>query len=261
MSHYIHITQVPMVLIFSNVYEGKYRPEDLERLVDQTLLYSPRVCIVEVNPVTKVNIKKCVENILQGEFGTIQGKRVGFLSSSSSSKLNHNQRSYIPTVDATWIEEIHSCTGGDLRQVIMTLQFLYCGVRNHDKREMNHSKKKKKNDRKQGNLENYHRDITLSTFHALGKLLYAKRKTSQEIQLSSSSLSDGTDRRLPLDFDPEKVLEGSSIGLYGALSFLGYHTPEFFTDITELSEALDTFSDAAFFMDKLYSVSKFCFNL
>jgi len=214
-----------MVLIFSDVYEGKYRPEDLERIIHRNMLYSPAVTILEINPVTKQNMKKCLDHILQSEFSR-KGKgfplKPGKRSKSSS----------LPTLDSTWIDEIHTCTGGDLRQVIMTFQFLY-SVQDSEKKSESQSL-----------VGNYHRDVTLSTFHALGKLLYAKRRAS----------SDGT---MHMDFDPEKVLEASSIGLQGALTFLGYHSPDFFTDISELSQAFDTFSDSAFFMDKVYSVRCF----
>jgi hypothetical protein len=46
MSNSISITQVPMILIFSDVFEGKYRPEDLERILDRNILYSPAVSIL-----------------------------------------------------------------------------------------------------------------------------------------------------------------------------------------------------------------------
>lgn len=290
MSHVIAMTQVPIVFIFSDVYEGKYKPEDLERILHRNVLYSPLVQIIEINPVTKQSMKKCIDSILQVEFGG-ESTREFFVSSKSKRK---SKSLSIPMIDSTWIDEIHSNTGGDLRQVIMTLQFLFSTLKTkiYDTNNNNNKTTKKihgrfleKDKQQRGgmNLENHTRDITLSSFHALGKLLYAKRKivtpasttthsttaisssSSQRVigrsivvpSTSSFSLNDsaGMNVNLPLDFDPERVMEGSSMGLFGALSFLGYHSPDFFTDITELSEAFDSFSDAAFFMDKLYTVS------
>jgi cell cycle checkpoint protein len=223
-----------MILIFSDVYEGKYRPEDLERILDRNVLYSSAVKIMEINPVTKPSMKKCLNHIIQAEYPTHGNPR----NLSRRGKGNTCKNTIL---DSTWIDEIHTCTGGDLRQAIMTLQFLYCAKQ---------YEKKKSNDLKP--LDHHHRDVTLSTFHALGKLLYAKRRDPSSNHLSMSDEKDH--HRPPLDFNPEQVLEGSSIGLYGALTFLGYHSPDFFTDIMELSDAMDTFSDAAFFMDKVYTV-------
>ena len=56
----------------------------------------------------------------------------------------------------------------------------------------------------------------MSTFHALGKLLYAKRKEQ--------------DGRSVLDFDPEAILERSDLGTASSLRFLEHHCVDFFTD-------------------------------
>ena len=50
-------------------------------------------------------------------------------------------------------------------------------------------------------------------------------------------------------------MDKSDMELRGALYFLGHNSPEFFTDISELSLALDNFSDAALLLEKKYDVS------
>eukprot|EP00526_Cylindrotheca_closterium_P014570 CAMPEP_0113629980 /NCGR_PEP_ID=MMETSP0017_2-20120614/15570_1 /TAXON_ID=2856 /ORGANISM="Cylindrotheca closterium" /LENGTH=281 /DNA_ID=CAMNT_0000540413 /DNA_START=6 /DNA_END=851 /DNA_ORIENTATION=+ /assembly_acc=CAM_ASM_000147 len=79
------------------------------------------------------------------------------------------------------------------------------------------------------------RDVKLSTFHALGKLLYAKRKEENG--------------KTVLAFNPDDTLQRSDLGVRNSLRFLEYHSVEFFTDITELSSAFDLYSDAASLLD------------
>ena len=110
------------------------------------------------------------------------------------------------------------------------------------------------------------RDTCISIFHALGKLLYAKRKAVNGIHGTTTSSLFGEeetitsyhnspwnkDKRPPLEFNPEMVLDHCDIGLNGAINFVEYHCPDFFTDIDELNVAFSRFSDAAFLMDKAY---------
>lgn len=102
----------------------------------------------------------------------------------------------------------------------------------------------------------YERDTRLSTFHALGRILYAKRQPMNNDTLLVQASASTVRVRPPLQFVPEKVMEQSDMELGGALYFLEHNSPEFFTDISELSTALDHFSDAALFLEKEHDVSK-----
>jgi cell cycle checkpoint protein len=64
-----HITQsgVPTVLVFSNVLEGRHKPEDLERLVGHGLLYSSAVQIMQIHAATKPRMKKILDSIAKQE--------------------------------------------------------------------------------------------------------------------------------------------------------------------------------------------------
>jgi len=195
MSRHLYRSHVPTILIFSDVSEGKHRPEDLERLIDPDILYQNEIStILQIHPVTKLKMKKSLTEI---------AKREGCQFS------------------ADFLNEIHDQSNGDIRHAIMTLQLHATGrARNClgavdiDTRGQNQ------------------RDTKLSTFHSLGKLLYAKRVSS----------SDGKSR---LAFDPEAILEQSDLGVEGSLRFLEFHSVDFFTDIIELSNAFSSFSDAA----------------
>lgn len=117
-----------------------------------------------------------------------------------------------------YFTQLHNQSNGDIRNAIHTFQF-----------EQNYFV-----------LQNDRRDTVYSTFHALGKLLYAKRKDKHPQQINQHHALP------PLDFDPELVLENTQIRPQNALSFLSYHSPDFFQDISNLSEAMSLFSDTAF---------------
>eukprot|EP00559_Dactyliosolen_fragilissimus_P002498 CAMPEP_0184864928 /NCGR_PEP_ID=MMETSP0580-20130426/16393_1 /TAXON_ID=1118495 /ORGANISM="Dactyliosolen fragilissimus" /LENGTH=655 /DNA_ID=CAMNT_0027363893 /DNA_START=401 /DNA_END=2368 /DNA_ORIENTATION=+ len=258
-THHVQTTQVPTIMIFSDVYEGQHRPEDIERLIDPSLLVtkslpsqqacpqtestlqlSPLVSILQIRPVPLTRMKKCLSAIISNE------------------RLNQS-------ISNDFYEEIHSCSNGDLRQAIMTLEFRYRGIA--PKRKGNTGKSKLYSMiRKTSDLFSQKRDTQLSPFHALGKILYAKREqgtnniernhgeksltSSWPIEIQKQWIGDSQNAlKQPLTFDPDNVVENSPMGLSGSLFFLGYHAPDFFTDISELSSTLDTFSDAASFLD------------
>lgn len=216
MGRHIQESHVPTVLIFSDVCEGKHKPSDLERLVPVEHLYSPAARILQCHAVTKAKLKKCLGAISQSE--------------------------NISVPQSFW-DEIYLQSGGDLRHAIMALQFQKGG--NQNKNQSGETRKSKRNDR----------DAKLSTFHALGKLLYAKRKRPPSSLDNYSESKPRKEQRPPLEFNPELVMEQSDIGLGGALTFLGFHSPEFFTNTSELSEAFGHFSDAAMFLDRSMDVS------
>ena len=223
-SHLQH-SSVPTILIWSDVVEGKHRPADFERLLlDREYLYSPFYCqMVPIHPPTKSRMKKVLQRIIQLE-GLDMAKRLS----------------------DTFYEDLYVRSKGDLRSAILTLQTEQSSLRG-----LGTTGLAKKNQSATNKLVS-DRDERLGTFHALGKLLYAKRKTSCPPDTKESlpaSLQKWDDGRPPIDFDPERVLEQSDMELQGSLSFLEYHSVDFFTDISELSIALDRFSDAACLLD------------
>jgi cell cycle checkpoint protein len=188
LSRHVRHSFVPTVLIFSDVTEGKHRPDDLERLIDPEDLYSmDRTTIMQLHSITKPKMKKILSDI---------SKQQKCLFSSN------------------FLEEIHLQSHGDMRQALMTLQLHASGLSTRS-------------------LDDQHsRDTKLSSFHSLGKLLYAKR----------TLVAEG---RLGLAFDPEDILERSDLGVAGSLRFLECHSSDFFMEIADLSRAYDYFSDAS----------------
>ena len=168
------------IWIYSDTKGGQHRPQELESLLDPSILHhSGRVKILQIHPVTNAKMKKLLQNVCKAN------------------------RVRLPDVSAF---------NGDLRHALLSLQF--------------------------SSSTDGLRDSRLSPFHALGKLLYAKRVSS-----------DATNRRPPLEFVPEDIVEQSGMPLYSSIYFLQGHAPDFFTDVNELSLAFDKYSDAALFMD------------
>ena len=184
---------VPTVLIFSDVAEGKHRPDDLERLVESNILYSQLVRIMTVPAATKARLKRCLESVAKSE-----GIRL-------TSALH---------------DDLHLQSGGDVRHALMTLQF-----------DMAVTTAK--------GTQSEGRDHRLSAFHALGRLLYAKREEKQE--------ESGHDRA-PLQFDPEKTVERSGMDVSRVMEFVLQNGADLFTDIDELCGAWQSLSDAALWM-------------
>jgi cell cycle checkpoint protein len=201
MSQHLKMSQVPTVLVFSDVAEGTFKPADLERLIDPDDLYAQSSLICQIHPVTKPKMKKVLESIAQ------------------------QQRFLLP---ASVSEELHMQSRGDLRNAIMTLQVQFTGC--------------KRAALSAGAVKPYDRDQKLSTFHALGKLLYGKH-----------TIIEGGQECLA--FDPEAILAQSDLGVGGSLRFLEYHSLDFFTDIDDIAVAYALFSDAALLLDNPESVS------
>jgi len=228
MNRYLEKSQTPTVFIFSDVSEGKHKPDDLEHFFDPQVLNSPLVNILQINAATKAKMKSCLKDILKKE-------------GIASHRLPDG-----------YFEELQMQSGGDLRHAIMNVQFRLGANAAAGMARLSAGEKMQ---------EESHRDTKLSTFHALGKLLYAKRVTEKDMKKTPNENEKiyhdcewNNDRRLPLQFDPERVLEDGDIGIMGGLSFVQFHAPDFFTDITELSTAYDRFSDCAFLMDASYEV-------
>lgn len=133
-----------------------------------------------------------------------------------------------------FLEKIDRANNGDMRSASLALQFTLIGT------------KRRKTKEKYGGLT---RDTRLSPFHALGRLLYAKR---ENIHSKSSMILKRSIYRSPLSFDPEEALDNSDMSIENCIEFLGFHAPSFFTDEMELSNAFSWFSDAATLLDRKF---------
>eukprot|EP00977_Amphora_coffeiformis_P001777 scaffold353_cov185-Amphora_coffeaeformis.AAC.5 len=200
LTSFARTSMAPTVLIFSDVAEGKHRQGDLEKLVDPSVLYSQLVRIMTLPGATKARMKKCIEAVAKAE----------------GLKLN-----------AALQEDLHVQSGGDIRHALMTLQFdMAVGTGRGGGNEKSSSTGQ--------------RDQRLSAFHALGKLLYAKRDESKK---------EPNHDRAPLQFDPEHIVEESGMEVSRVMEFVRHSGPEFFTDVDELCGAWAHLSDASLWMN------------
>lgn len=208
MVRHIQRTSVPTIFVYSDVYEGKHKPEELERLIPSNILHSNLVQILTIQPATKAKMKKCLQSIAKAEG--------------------------IGTMSSDFLEEMHLSSGGDMRHAVLAMQFRFSSM----------------NTRQHSGKESTKRDTRLSMFHALGKLIHAKRKPLCQDTMEETKMWD--DGRGPLEFDPEDIMSRSGMAVGSAVSFLSYHCPDYFTDITEMSRAFDRFSEADMFVNRFY---------
>jgi hypothetical protein len=150
-----------------------------------------------------------------------------------------------PAVPTSAIERIVTECGGDLRHALkcLELEALVTKERDTSKVRKKPAKRSKKSsvdsivngfgsdddrrERSSRHRVSSRKDEFLSTLHALGKLLYAKRDPSGN-----------------LECDPDAVMETAPFDATTASSFLSENCPAFFDDITDLAVAMETFSDA-----------------
>ena len=232
LTNHIQQSQVKTVWIYSEGTEGQHKPADLERHVRPDILYRHSK-ILQLNPITKAQVKKCLERIARAE---------------------HFQ------VSKDFCERLQLQSGGDIRYAIHALQFdqsLHTHANNNNSQTgvassaKNKQKGKKRNKAAvpEATSSDHPRDTQWTAFHALGKLLYAKR---EPIETTKSALANNSTNgeRPPLAFDPEQVLEHCDMDLGHALTYLGFHCVDFFTDVEELSTALDLYSDASYLLEQ-----------
>ena len=210
LTQHIMTSNVPTVWIWSqNVLEGKHNPADLEALVEPHVLYNTNlVTILTIQPVTLAKFQSTLKRIAHSE----------------------NILSELPR---DFISELHAQSRGDIRFAINALQYQYSSDVNMGQNNT---------DAASSTVLGADRDVRLSAFHALGKVLYAKRKplTTEHVDANTEA---------PLDFDPERAIEHSGMELGGSIHFLQHHSIDFFTDVSELSVALDLYGDAAILLD------------
>jgi hypothetical protein len=152
-------------------------------------------------------------NSSKGKAAKISGRKAAATSSSSSSKRTGKSKAK-STTNSSSINSSSSANSSSKLRVVAC-----------DEDEESHSITAKQAER----------DAFLSHFHALGKLLYAKRTLPESSISSSGSSRAGAVRaakaeaeaalgadyyKLPLEFSPEDVLHRSSLSVDGAAAFL-----------------------------------------
>jgi len=220
-------SRVPLVFVVSETASAKksgstkqiFPPELLERLKIQTIVF---------NPVTTTNIVKALTKIAVIE------------SQKGVRKFR------VP--DKTALENLAESVGGDIRGAVNALQFS-CLNETGDLRKAfegvskiassKPNKKGSKNDKvMDSELSKIGgKDQSLVMFHALGKILYAKRSEQVE-NFALPPMLEKHSRKV-LKSNPEEVIEKTTLSSDAFNCFLHHNYPPFFSkmqDMQRLSE-------------------------
>ncbi|CAB4056354.1 HRAD17 [Lepeophtheirus salmonis] len=204
-----------------------------EEVRDVDLLENLEAHKICLNPITNTNMVKALKKIA---------------SSESASGV----RSFTMPDQATLLSLSESCKG-DIRAAIHSLQFK-CSHINQKSGELVIKKKKRSRGAssevatiKDQKPKNDIKNPSLDLFHALGKVLYAKRLD----ELESFNVPHNSLRRKVLKSNPQDILDFSPLPYEVFSTFLHQNYLDFFQDIEQLSSASEylSLSDAFFLWD------------
>ena len=165
-------------------------------------------------------------------------------------------------------EEFYERCRGDLRYAITTLQCELIGNDNNNVTTNHHRRNNTGGNRRHRQSRPTHpvvanttitttttttasrMDSKLAPFHALGKLLYAKRRPRPNHPITTTTQHSSL--LPPLEFCPDAVMQQTDMELPDILYFLSYHSVDFFSDINDLSSALTYFSDTNLLYDTFH---------
>ena len=203
----------PLVIIQSQ--------EEIKDIFPQEFLEELRIDCINFNPVTNTNLVKLLTQIAQTE--------------------------KVPVPDKTTLTSLATSSNGDVRSAINSFQ-IGCATKEYRKRIFESSSSIKKNSKNSSTTKNLAvigaKDSNLDLFHAIGKVLYCKRTEESE----NSKFVDKTKLRKKLMTDPEELMENIPTSEDNFTAFLHQSYGDFFTDIKDLSQAVEnlSFSDNFF---------------
>jgi len=222
----------PLVLICSE--DSGSKDSLLKTIFKSDFISSLGIENIVFNPATTTNIVKLLTKI--------------------ATEAQKTKSKNIRVPDKAALEGLSESTGGDIRAAINALQFAclnsssgtndYSSVFNSGNTTIKSSKSKSKKSTKslktssQSTVGN--KDKTLDMFHALGKILYAKREDAPESGFLPEQLE--YQRRKPLSANPEEVCSLTNLSEEAFTCFLHHNYPPFYSDVNDVSRMLDYFS-------------------
>jgi len=178
---------------------------------------------------------------------------------TEENKKNGNNKLQIPDKQA--LEQLCESTSGDIRASINALQFscldsLSSSLNNNlsslflSDSSTPKSKKSKKVAAGRGGKRQTAaaqssvgcKDQNLGLFHALGKVLYAKRRPEKELEPLAPHLE--RHRRNKLEAVPEQVFDKACISEDGFANFLHHNYPAFYTSVQDVDRLASYLSEA-----------------
>lgn len=223
-------SSVPLIFVISESASAKksgsskqfFPPEILERLKIQSIVF---------NPVTTTNIVKVLTRM------ALQESQKGFRKFKVPDKIT--------------LENLAESVGGDIRGAVNALQFSCLNETSDLKKafegvsKISSSKTAKnvtKNDKVMGSELSKigGKDQSLVMFHALGKILYAKRTDLIETAKLPKMLEKHS--RKVLKSNPEEVIAKTTLSPDPFNCFLHHNFPPFFTKIEDVQRLSEYFS-------------------
>lgn len=209
----------PIVIIQTD--EQKVKDILPQEFIEELLIH-----VINFNAVTATNMAKALGNIAQLE--------------------------KMPLPDKNALTSLAASTNGDIRAAINAFQ-IGCATKQYRKKvfegstSLQSSKKKPKNSTQNTNTDSNlavigGKNVNLDLFHALGKVLYAKRTDEMESREKKLLSHDQNKARYKLEVDPEELLENIPMSTHSFAAFLHQSYLDFFTDIKDLSNAAENLS-------------------
>ncbi|CEG42912.1 hypothetical protein F442_21680 [Plasmopara halstedii] len=206
------ICHYPVVCIYSDVREGKIDLDHLSRIFSTAVINSPQTTIIHVNAVTSPQLKKHLKYVAAQE-------KCRFHSADFDSIIG-------------------KCNG-DMRHALNMLQLLQpANVTKHESMPTSPIKSVKKlsvNSKSSSVIRSGARDLFLSEFHVIGKLLYGKT-IENNFEEPTLLNSDANDRGY------DQIFDASTMTLDRILGLVHENSIAFFSQIDGLSDAMELMS-------------------
>jgi len=197
--------------------------QKVKEILPQELIEELSIHVINFNAVTATNLAKALGNIAQLE--------------------------KMPLPDKNALTSLATSTNGDIRAAINAFQ-IGCATKQYRKKvfegstSLQSSKKKPKNSSQNTTGSSLAviggKNVNLDLFHAIGKVLYAKR--TEEMESRERKMLSQNKARYKLEVDPEELLENIPTSTHSFAAFLHQSYLDFFTDIKDLSNAAENLS-------------------
>lgn len=228
---------VPLVFVISESAKAK---SSVRTLFPAELVEKLKIAVINFNPVATTNMVKALIKI------------------ATSESLNGVRNFSVP--DKMTLTNLVESTGGDIRAAINALQFSclnktndlnkafegYSSVASSKAESKSTLKKSKK--KTQTDLASIGgKDPSLQMFHALGKVLYAKREDGP---LEDAKLPPHLQKlaRKPLKANPDEIIEKTTLSADAFTCFLHQNYLPFYSDINDVVRCSENFSHADLFL-------------
>jgi len=232
---------IPLVFVISESAKAK---SSVRTLFPAELVERLNMSVITFNPVAPTNLVKALTNI-----ATLEAR--------------NGVRSFV-VPDKPTLMMLAESTGGDIRAAVNALQFSclnntnnlsdvfdgYSSIassKNETKSKTTSAVKKSKKTSKSSNTSELAsvggKDPTLQMFHALGKVLYAKREDGalENYQLPSHLQKH---RRYPLKANPDEIIEMTTLSADAFSCFLHQNYLPFYTNLSDVVRSSEYFSQA-----------------